>query len=104
MNVALLLPTVACGVCGTLALRASKGLRRPVPVVLAVLFFIAATLGLGRLVLTSPVGAVYASWAGLASVTLLAVDRLVFKEPLRRAHVVGVLIILVGVVLIDLQQ
>lgn len=103
MDFALLLPTVACGVCGTLALRASRGLRRPVPVVLAVLFFVGATLGLGRLVLNSPVGAVYAVWAGLASVTLLLIDRLIFREPLRRAHVIGVLIILAGVVLIDLQ-
>lgn len=103
MDFALLLPTVACGVCGTLSLRASKGLRRPVPVVLAVLFFVGATLGLGRLVLTAPVGAVYAVWAGLASVTLLVVDRVVFREPLRAAHLLGVLTILAGVVLIDLQ-
>lgn len=103
MNIALLVPTVACGVAGTLALRASRGLRRPLPVVLAVTFYTLATLGLGRLVLTAPVGAVYAVWAGLASVTLLAIDRFFFREPLRWGHLVGVLVILAGVVLVDLQ-
>ncbi|GGF49947.1 multidrug transporter [Marmoricola endophyticus] len=104
MDLALLLPTVACGVLGTLALRASDGLRRGRPTLLAAVLFVGATVGLGRLTLTSPVGAVYAVWAGLAAVTLLVVDRLVFREQLRAVHVAGVLVVLAGVVVIDLQQ
>ena len=80
MDYLLLVPTVAAGICGTLATRASRGLRRPVPALVALVSFTAATLGLARLVLTVPVAIVYPVWAGLASVTLLAIDWLVFKE------------------------
>lgn len=103
MDLLLLLPTVACGVAGTLAVRASDGLRRPVAVLVAVTFYVGATVGLAHLVRVLPVGAVYAVWAGLASVTLLVVDRVVFHEPLRTRHVAGVLVIVLGVVLVDLQ-
>lgn len=99
----LLVPTVACGVLGTLAVRASKGLRRLVPTALAVALYVGATVGLAHLVETEPVGVIYAVWAGLASVTLLVVDRFVFKEPVHARQALGVAIIVAGVILIDLQ-
>jgi len=97
----LLIPTVAVGVCGTLSIRASRGLRRGVPVVAALICYALATLGLARLVRTMPVGVLYAVWAGLASVALLAIDWLVFKERLRWTHPLGIAVILVGVVLLS---
>lgn len=103
MDLLLLVPTISCGVLGTLMLRASRGLRRPGPAALAVAFFVLATVGLARLVLVLPVGPVYAVWAGSASLILLLVDRLVFKEDLGRGQVAGMLLIVLGVVLIDLQ-
>jgi multidrug transporter EmrE-like cation transporter len=103
MDLLLLVPTISCGVLGTLMLRASRGLRRKGPTALAVGFFTLATVGLARLVLILPVGPVYAVWAGSASLTLLLIDWLVFKEDLRRRHVGGMLLIVVGVILIDLQ-
>ena len=103
MDLLLLVPTIACGVGGTLMLRASHGLRRAGPTALAIVFFVLATVGLSRLVLVLPVGPVYAVWAGSASLVLLLIDWLVFKEELHRHHVGGMLLIVVGVVLIDLQ-
>jgi small multidrug resistance pump len=99
----LLLPTVAVGVCGTLSIRASRGLRRPLPIVVALVSYALATVGLARLVLTVPVGIIYPVWAGLASVTLLLCDWLVFKERLRWTHPVGIFVILLGVVLISTE-
>ncbi len=101
MDFLLLIPTVAVGVCGTLSIRASRGLRRGVPVVAALMCYALATLGLARLVRTMPVGVLYAVWAGLASVALLAIDWLVFKERLRWTHPLGIAVILVGVVLLS---
>lgn len=101
MDYALLLPTVGCGVGGTLAIRASQGLRRTRPLLVAIAFFVLATIGLSRLVQELPVGVVYAVWAGLASATLLAVDFLVFHEPLRRLHAVGLVVVVAGVVLLN---
>lgn len=103
MDYLLLVLTVAVGVCGTLSIRASRGLRRPVPVLVALICYAAATVGLARLVLTMPVGVLYAVWAGLASVTLLAIDWLVFKERLRWVHPLGIAVILVGVVLLSAE-
>jgi multidrug transporter EmrE-like cation transporter len=48
-----------------------------------------------------PVGVLYAVWAGLASVTLLTLDWLVVKEPLRWTHTLGIAVIFVGVVLLS---
>ena len=101
MDYLLLLPTVAVGVCGTLSIRASHGLRRPLPVVVALASYVLATVGLARLVLTIPVGIIYPVWAGLASVTLLLCDWLVFKERLRWTHPLGIFVILLGVVLLS---
>lgn len=103
VDLLLLVPTISCGVLGTLMLRASHGLRRAVPTALAVMFFVLATIGLARLVLVLPVGPVYAVWAGSASLALLLIDWLVFREELGRRHVGGLLLIVVGVILIDLQ-
>jgi multidrug transporter EmrE-like cation transporter len=103
VNYLLLLPTVAAGVCGTLSIRASRGLRRPLPVVAALLAYTLATIGLARLVLTVPVGIIYPLWAGLASATLLLCDWLVFKERLRWTHPVGIFVILLGVVLLSTE-
>jgi small multidrug resistance pump len=103
MDLLLLVPTIACGVLGTLMLRASQGLRRPGPTALAVAAFVGATVGLARLLLVLPVGPVYAVWAGTASLVLMLVDWLVFEEDLHRRHVSGMLLIVAGVVLIDLQ-
>ena len=103
MDLLLLVPTILCGVVGTLMLRASQGLRRARPTALAVAFFVLATVGLARLLLVLPVGPVYAVWAGSASLVLMIIDWLVFKEDLHRRHVGGMLLIVVGVVLIDLQ-
>lgn len=103
MDLLLLIPTISCGVLGTLMLRASRGLRRWGPTLLAVIFFVLATIGLSRLVLVLPVGPVYAVWAGSASLILLLVDWLIFRERLRSPHVMGILLIVTGVVLIDLQ-
>jgi multidrug transporter EmrE-like cation transporter len=103
MDLLLLVPTIACGVLGTLMLRASQGLRRAGPTALAITCFVLATVGLARLLLVLPVGPVYAVWAGSASLVLLLIDWLVFKEELHRRHVGGMLLIVVGVVLIDLQ-
>jgi multidrug transporter EmrE-like cation transporter len=101
MGYLLLLTTVAAGICGTLATRASRGLRRPVPALVALVSFAAATVGLARLVLTVPVAIVYPVWAGLASVTLLAIDWLVFKEHVRWTHPLGIALVLLGVVLLS---
>jgi small multidrug resistance pump len=103
MDLLLLVPTISCGVLGTLMLRVSRGMRRAGPTALAVVFFALATIGLARLVLVLPVGPVYAVWTGSASLALLLIDWLVFKEELNRRHVGGMLLIVAGVVLIDLQ-
>ncbi len=74
MDYLLLFPTVAVGVRGTLSVRASQGLRRRKPVLLAMACYALATLGLARLVLSMPVGGVYAMWAGLGSLASLSID------------------------------
>lgn len=50
------------------------------------LFYATANVGLARLVLIMPVGVLYPLWAGMASVTLLAIDWLMFEERLRWTH------------------
>ena len=103
VDVLLLVPTIACGVLGTLMLRASRGLRRLRPTLAAIGFFVLATIGLSRLVQVLPRGAGVRGVGGSASLVLLVIDWLVFDEDLGGRRVAGLLLIVAGVVLIDLQ-
>ncbi|WP_353987383.1 DMT family transporter [Ruicaihuangia caeni] len=90
-------------VAATLSLRASDGLRKRwwlVPVVVgyvASFFFLAFTLEAGM-----PVGIAYGVWSAIGIVAVAVLARAIWKEPLTKRMVLGIVIIIAGVVLVEL--
>ncbi|MDI2098685.1 DMT family transporter [Ruicaihuangia caeni] len=90
-------------VAATLSLRASDGLRKRrwlVPVVIgyvASFFFLAFTLEAGM-----PVGIAYGVWSAIGIVAVAVLARAIWKEPLTKRMVLGIVIIIAGVVLVEL--
>lgn len=94
---------IATEVSATLALRASKGLRRKrwMPVVgggyLLAFTFLALSLEAGM-----PVGVAYGIWAAIGIGLTAVLARLLFAEPLTRMMSAGIALIAVGVLVVEL--
>ena len=102
MTAVLLMVAVVGEVVGTLALRQSRGLRRPgwvlaVAATYAVAFTCLALVlqrGLG-------VGVAYGVWASVGIVLTALVGRFALGEPLSGTMVLGIGVILAGVLLVE---
>ena len=88
-------------VIGTSALKASAGLTRPGPSVVAMIGFAVALYFLSLTLRTIPVGIAYAIWSGLGIVVISLIGYLVFGQTLDAAAMVGMGLILAGVVVIN---
>ncbi len=98
----LLSGAIAAEVIGTTALRASNGLSRVVPVVIVA---VAYCLSFALLALTLkhlPLGTTYAIWAGVGTVVIAAIGRLVYHELISITAAAGIALVVVGVVVIHL--
>ena len=93
---------ILCEVCGTLSMRFAAQGRRVFYVAVAVgyglaFFFLSLALSAGM-----PLGVAYGIWSatGVALMALLA--RVLFKEPLTRTMLAGIVLIVGGVLLIEM--
>lgn len=98
-----LLLAIAFEVAGTLALRASDGLRRkrllaPIAASYAAAFAcLALTLRAGM-----HVGVAYGLWTALGIVLVAALARVIWKDLLTRSMLLGIALVISGVALIEL--
>lgn len=93
---------IASEISGTLALRASNGLRRRGWLIVVALGYLAAFAALQRALASGmPVGVAYGIWTatGIAAVAVLA--RAIWRDPLTVRMVAGIALIIVGVVLVE---
>lgn len=103
MSLVWLVLAIATEVCATLSMRASDGFRKKgwiVPIVLG--YVLAFTFMLCALGAGMPVGIAYGLWAaiGIALVALLA--RAIWKDPLTKRMLLGIVVIGVGVLLVEI--
>ena len=88
-------------VIGTAGLKASKGFGRSGPSVLAVLGYCVAFYFLSLSLKQIPLGIAYAVWSGLGTVGSVLLGVLVWREALGPAHLIGIGLIVVGVIVLN---
>jgi small multidrug resistance pump len=103
VQAALLSAAIALEVLGTLALRASQGLSKPLWIVPVAVGYIGA-FALLTLVLKAgmPVGVGYAIWAGVGVAATAVLAHYWFRDPLTWLMGAGTALIIGGVILVEL--
>jgi multidrug transporter EmrE-like cation transporter len=92
---------IASEVAGTAGLKASEGFGRLGPSALAVLGYALAFYFLAQSLEYLPLGVAYAIWSGLGTLGSVLLDVLIWKEVLGTVHVLGIVLIVVGVVVLN---
>lgn len=95
---------IVAEVIGTSCLKSTEGFTRPGPVAIVVVAYGFAFWGLSMTLRTLPIGIAYAIWAGLGIVLMAVVGRVVFRQPLDAAALLGIGLILAGVLVINLMS
>ena len=98
----LLLAAIAAEVVATSSLPRTQGFTQLVPSVVAVAGYTLAAFLLALVVRSMPVGVAYAIWAGLGTLTVVAVGATFLGQPVSTWQLGGILLIVVGVVLVNL--
>ncbi|WDE09317.1 multidrug efflux SMR transporter [Thalassomonas viridans] len=86
------------------ALKATDGFNKPLPLALVILGHLSAFLFLGQAMKGMPVGIVHALWAGLAIVTVALLSTVIYRQHLELTTWLGMALIAAGVVMINLSQ
>jgi small multidrug resistance pump len=98
---ALLSVAIVMEVVGTTALKASHGFSRLVPSLLVLGAYCTAFVALGFAVRHLDIGLVYAIWSGIGTAAIAAVGVVAFSEPVTRARIAGMALIVVGVIVLN---
>lgn len=85
-------------VAGTLAMKASDGLTRAVPIALMVLFYGVAFIFLSLSIKKIEVGMAYAIWSGVGTALITAAGILLFKESMSAMKLASIGLIIIGVI------
>ena len=97
----LLALAIASEVAGTAGLKASEGFGRVGPSVLALLGYALAFYFLAQNLEYLPLGVAYAIWSGLGTMGSVLLGLLIWKEILGPLHLLGIVLIVVGVVVLN---
>lgn len=90
--------------CGTTCMKLSQGFARPVPTVLAFVFY-GSCFGVFILSLRKlDISVAYAIWAGLGTALVAVVGMAYFKEPVSAGKLVSLGLIIIGVVSLHLSS
>ena len=99
-----LIAAITLEVCGTVCMKLSDGLEKPVPSVLVYVFYIASFYFLAAAIKQVDLGIAYAIWAGSGTALVAIIGVAYFKEPMTVAKVICTLLIIVGVVGLKLDS
>lgn len=89
-------------VAGTVALRQSVGLSRPLPVVVVVLGYALSFWFLAQTLRHIPLSVTYAVWSALGTTAIALIGVVAFGEEMTLVRAVGVALVIAGVVAINL--
>jgi quaternary ammonium compound-resistance protein SugE len=86
-----------CEIVWALALRASAGFTRPVPITITVVFGAASFVLLAKALQGLPMGTAYAVWTGIGAAGTAVLGIVLYAESASPARIVSLLLILAGI-------
>ena len=94
---------IVCELMGSTSLRLSQGFQKPLFGVLTLLFLGLAFYLLSQVLLTLPLGVVYAIWTGVGVAATFAVSAVFFRERVTLFKLFGIALIISSVVALNLS-
>lgn len=90
-------------VSGTISMKLSYGLTRPLPTILIFVFYVASFAILAIALKKIDVSVAYAIWAGVGTALIAIIGVLYFKEPFSLMKAISILLIIAGVIGLNLS-
>jgi len=87
-------------VCGTVCLKLSHGMTRPVPVVGVVVFYLSTFTLMSLCLKNLEIGTVYAVWSGAGTALVAIIGILYFAESFNWMKILGLSLVIAGVILL----
>jgi small multidrug resistance pump len=98
----LLALAIASEVAATVALRATHGYSRPLPLLVVILGYGAAFFLLGLVLRSIPVSVAYAVWSAVGTAAIAVIGMAILGEPVTALKVASLALIIAGVVGLNL--
>ena len=92
--------SIALEVCGTVCLKLSHGMSRPLPILGLILFYLSAFALMSTSLKSLEIGTVYAIWAAAGTALIAIIGIVFFGESIAWGKIVGLVLVIVGVVLL----
>ncbi|NBR69961.1 MAG: QacE family quaternary ammonium compound efflux SMR transporter, partial [Verrucomicrobia bacterium] len=87
-------------VCGTVCLKLSHGMTRPLPVVGVVIFYLSTFTLMSLCLKNLEIGTVYAVWSGAGTALVAIIGILYFAENFNWMKILGLSLVIAGVILL----
>jgi small multidrug resistance pump len=96
--------SIALEVCGTVCLKLSDGMSRPLPILGVVLFYLSAFALMSSSLKSLEIGTVYAIWAAAGTALIAIIGIVFFGESIASGKIVGLAFVIAGVVLLKVSN
>ena len=96
--------SIALEVCGTVCLKLSDGMSRPLPILGVVLFYLSAFALMSTSLKSLEIGIVYAIWAAAGTALIAIIGIVFFGESIASGKIVGLAFVITGVVLLKVSN
>ena len=96
--------SIALEVCGTVCLKLSNGMSRPLPILGVVLFYLSAFALMSTSLKSLEIGIVYAIWAAAGTALIAIIGIVFFGESIASEKIVGLAFVIAGVVLLKVSN
>ena len=96
--------SIALEVCGTVCLKLSHGMSRPLPILGVILFYLSAFALMSVSLKSLEIGTVYAIWAAAGTALIAIIGILFFGESFPWVKIVGLALVIVGVILLKISN
>ena len=96
--------SIALEVCGTVCLKLSDGMSRPLPILGVVLFYLSAFALMSTSLKSLEIGIAYAIWAAAGTALIAIIGIVFFGESIASGKIVGLAFVIAGVVLLKVSN
>jgi len=96
--------SIGLEVCGTVCLKLSHGMSRPLPILGVILFYLCAFALMSSSLKSLEIGTVYAIWAAAGTALIAVIGILFFEESFTLGKIVGLVLVIVGVILLKVSN
>jgi small multidrug resistance pump len=96
--------SIALELCGTVCLKLSDGMSRPLPILGVILFYLSAFALMSTSLKSLEIGIVYAIWAAAGTALIAIIGIVFFGESITSGKIVGLAFVIAGVVLLKVSN